>query len=973
MKIASSSPVRKLSSLFALLLSLALLLPAAPPSVRPAAAQELAAPPAPGRLAPPLGLPGNENWSAYGSVGVSSFVRALLIDANGDLIVGGQFTTAGGITVNYVARWDNNLGGWSPLGSGMNGTVYALAMDAQGRIIAGGDFTVAGGVAANRIAIWDGNSWSPLGSGMNSTVRALAVAPNGHIYAGGAFNSPASFIARWDGTSWNPVGGGTNNQVYALAVAPDGSLYAGGAFTSPVNYLARWDGSTWSALGSGVSGPVNALVRSGSQLYAGGSFITAGGSTANRVARWDGSAWSVLGSGVNAVVHALAVDSLGNLYAGGEFTTAGGSTANRVARWDGSTWSSLGTGLGNGVSSSVYALRTTSNNQLFVGGAFGQAGGINVSYLARWDGLTWRPVGGGLNDQVFALAFSPTGEALYLGGEFGQAGGIGVGYVARWQDGTWSPLSLGTYKGVNNVVRALAVAPNGDLYVGGLFTETDSTKANRVARWDGSTWSALGSLGSNGVNNTVYALATDNSGNLYVGGAFTIAGGSAAYYIARWDGSNWYTLGTGMNQVVYALAVDSSGGLYAAGSFTSAGGTPAAYIARWDGSSWSALGSGLNGTAYALAIDSQGRVYVGGLFTTAGGAPANRVARWDPAISTWSALGSGVNGPVNALAIDTAGYVYVGGGFNDAGLRIARWNPVAASWGAMGSGADAVVNALAVPAQAGGSINSGELYVGGDFNNIGSLVTQKLGRWTAGAGRCGLSGGSTTFYGGKLTVQTAFSSLGTLDCLAMQRFNKNHPNATPDLLTGYYWELRGADAAGGLPSGYNLTLTLPTRFYADSGDGVCRYLGSGTNWSCGYTSHSTNSVTRSGITTLSDWAVSNNAPTAVLLFNFEAQPEVGGVHLRWETGFEGWLLGFNLYRSEDPLASIEQAVKVNSALILPHSLSGLPGGYEFFDPTAQPGRQYTYWLEALSLDGNQIFGPQQAWSLYGFYLPLVRR
>jgi hypothetical protein len=97
--------------------------------------------------------------------------------------------------------------------------------------------------------------------------------------------------------------------VYALAVSGS-TLYAGGYFTtaggSAANYIAQWNGSSWSALGSGMnrwngtnSAPVNALAVSGSTLYAGGYFTTAGGSAANNIAQWNGSSWSALGSGMN--------------------------------------------------------------------------------------------------------------------------------------------------------------------------------------------------------------------------------------------------------------------------------------------------------------------------------------------------------------------------------------------------------------------------------------------------------------------------------------------------------------------------------------------------------------------------------------------------------------------------------------------------------------------------------------------------
>ena len=90
-----------------------------------------------------------------------------------------------------------------------------------------------------------------------------------------------------------------------------------------------------------MNGSVWALAVSGSDLYAGGSFNTAGGVSSSRIAKWDGSSWSSLGSGVDNTVSALAVSG-SDIYAGGIFTTAGGVSSRYVAKWDGSSWSSLG-------------------------------------------------------------------------------------------------------------------------------------------------------------------------------------------------------------------------------------------------------------------------------------------------------------------------------------------------------------------------------------------------------------------------------------------------------------------------------------------------------------------------------------------------------------------------------------------------------------------------------------------------------
>ena len=91
------------------------------------------------------------------------------------------------------------------------------------------------------------------------------------------------------------------------------------------------------------------------------------------------------------------------------------------------------------------------------------------------------------------------------------------------------------------------------------------------------TWSALGSP-TNGVNFDVYAIAVSGS-NVYVGGQFTQAGGSSANYIAKWNGSSWSALGSGMDGTVYALAVSGTD-VYAGGNFTTAGSNPANRIAK---------------------------------------------------------------------------------------------------------------------------------------------------------------------------------------------------------------------------------------------------------------------------------------------------------------------------------------------------------------------------------------------------------
>jgi len=238
-----------------------------------------------------------------------------------------------------------------------------------------------------------------------------------------------------------------------------------------------------------------------------------------------------------------------------------------------------------------------------------------------------------------------SGPALYAGGEFASSGGVSTNNVARWKSSSWTAVGR---VGMDGPVEALTVFDDGRgpaLYAGGAFTfPSGGVAANRIARWDGSSWEALGS----GVNGDVLALTVFDEGGgsaLYVGGEFTTAWGvPMANRIARWDGTSWSQLGSGMNAPVRALAVfdDGSGpALYAGGDFTVAGGVAASRIAKWDGASWSALGSGVSDAVLSLEVfnDRTGRaLHAGGSFTTAFDSGDSFLARWGRPDTTPPAL-----------------------------------------------------------------------------------------------------------------------------------------------------------------------------------------------------------------------------------------------------------------------------------------------------------------------------------------------
>lgn len=335
----------------------------------------------------------------------------------------------------------------------------------------------------------------------------------------------------------------------------------------------------------------------------------------------------------------------------------------------------------------------------------------NANYIIERDAEgVWKALSTGLNGTVRALAVGPDGK-LYVGGSFTTAGGNPANYIAVWDGSSWD--TLGT--GFDADVMALVFGPDGTLYAGGFFTTADGGAAQYVAQWNGAAWSVVGTTGA---SNYVYALAMGLDGTLYAGGAFSNVDSVAnTLRIAAWDGSNWGALGTGANAEVMALAIGGDGTLYAGGLFTAMGGvSDTVYVAAWDGSAWSALSTGMSGGVVSdLAIGSDGAsLYVGGDFDTAGGISASKIAKWNG--TKFSALGTGLNGWTYSLLVD-GGILYAGGAFTTAGGltlsdRFAAWN--GSSWFAPDIDLPGTATVSALMAMA------GSLFVG--FNTSGTAV-----------------------------------------------------------------------------------------------------------------------------------------------------------------------------------------------------------------------------------------------------------
>lgn len=337
--------------------------------------------------------------------------------------------------------------------------------------------------------------------------------------------------------------------------------------------------------------------------------------------------WSNVGTGMNSPVQSLTTDTTNDiLYAGGVFTQAGGIPAIDIAKWDGVTWAPLGGGVlsGSGISSLLMQ-----GTELIAGGTFTNIGGVLSKNIAKWDGLIWTPIGAGLDYTGVTTVSTLTmyNGDLYAGGTFNVSGATTVNNIARWDGTNWQPLTTGT----NGKVLSLYVFGT-DLYVGGSFTDAGGVVVNNIAKWDGTTWSDVGG-GVSYTGVTTVATLTEFNGDLYVGGTFTTAGATPVKHIAKWDGAVWSDVGGGASSYTGVTTVATfttfNNELIVGGNFDTLGFAPASYIGKWDGTVWTTLSSGTNNTVLALAT-MHDTLYAGGLFPVAGGNAAPFIAEWIP-------------------------------------------------------------------------------------------------------------------------------------------------------------------------------------------------------------------------------------------------------------------------------------------------------------------------------------------------------
>jgi probable HAF family extracellular repeat protein len=322
-----------------------------------------------------------------------SQVNAVIPEADGSYVIGGNFTAVSGIGMNGLARIATN--GFPEelyfpkitVGSG----VTAMVRDSSGRILLGGSaiteitdgfpsfmpYTRYGLARILANGTLDAGFNSPCSAASSAFTNAIAVESSGTVLVGGTFSNVigmtgTKYLLRLNGTTgatdatFSPSLSSAVNAIHVLA---DGKIMVGHG-TGLILLESTGSPATGFTYGGGTTA-VNAI-----QPLPGGDFLIGRSGTTGNLIRITSAGTLVApfpatGTAANnSITEILALPS-GNFIIGGLFTAFNGTNGvNRVAHITADGTPASGYSFGTGFGNSVTCLALDPSNNLWVGGTF---------------------------------------------------------------------------------------------------------------------------------------------------------------------------------------------------------------------------------------------------------------------------------------------------------------------------------------------------------------------------------------------------------------------------------------------------------------------------------------------------------------------------------------------------------------------------------------------------------------------------
>jgi uncharacterized delta-60 repeat protein len=565
---------------------------------------------------------------------VNGPVFAVAVQSDGKAVVGGAFAQAGDQARSRIARFstDGALDLSFDPGSGFDGDVFALAVQGDGNLLAGGAFARFNEADRPYLARLLGLS-SASGGELEFGARLYSVsesAPLTVIEVRRAGNTSSSVTVEYATSNGTANAGDYTPQAGKLAFGPGETSKT---FPIPIRSdTAVEDNETINlSLKNPTGGAVLGTQRSAVVIIVNDDRFDDAGSL-------DVSYMGSLNGGCNA----MALQPDGKLVVVGPFSGAGGLSRFQVARFnpDGTVDTSFLPSAW--LNEQALAVTAQGDGKVLLAGRFTVVNGVTRNRVARLnaDG-TLDPLfdpGGGPNGDAQKLVVLPTGDIL-IAGAFSQYNGLNRGNLARiYTDGN---LDTSFAAEANGTVFALEVQSDGRILIGGDFSAVNGQARNRVARLNPDGTLDRGFDPAVGPNGTVYSVALQPNGQVVIGGIFSLVNGASVPYLARLtaEGLPDLSFNAGLNSAVYAVALQADGKILAGGAFSQARDQTRNRIVRLrsDGSVDPAfdIGSGFNDRVNALAVQFDGQIVVGGYFTQFNGLTRIGLARLQ-ALSTAS-------------------------------------------------------------------------------------------------------------------------------------------------------------------------------------------------------------------------------------------------------------------------------------------------------------------------------------------------
>jgi hypothetical protein len=675
----------------------------------------------------------NSNLTVGVDGGSYVYINSISLLANGQIIVGGNFTGANGAANIARLNSDGTVDATFNAGTGANQNVYTTFVQPNGKIIVGGNFTsFNGGTSSNHITRLNADGTLDAtftGKGMNYSVQTIKLQSDGKILIGGNFDRynyavTRSYVARLnaDGTldtGYHPIGAGPDAEVKTISIQTDGKIVIGGNFTSfdgtPRNGIARLntngtlDGS-FNPVTDNTSRVFTTSIQADGKIIIGGGIIFPATTTINYIARLNSDGTKDVGfdsKGPNDWVYTSTLQSDGKIIIGETLYSSNGIAKNTALRLNSDGTRDVNFNSGTGFNGWVMATQIQSDGKVIIGGEFTQYDSKSRSRIARLDAngtldQTFDP-GTGFNQfgtvQTISILSGSSGKIL-IGGAFTSYNGVSQNYITCLNSDGTLDASFKSGTGVDSYVNRSIVQPDGKIIIAGSFNIYNGITRNYIARLNPDGTLDTGFDPGVGASSSISALALQPDGKIVVGGRFTSYNGVLRKYIARLNSNGTLDLnfdpGVGPNGWPSNIQLQADGKILVGGDFTTFANIQRAGITRLnsDGTIDASfnpgagvkvnfnpvIGATQNGVVAAICAQSDGKIIIGGWFNTFNEVPNNYITRLnnDGSLDASFNVGSGTNqyGAVNTINLQSDGKIIIGGRFisyNSIGRnRIAR-------------------------------------------------------------------------------------------------------------------------------------------------------------------------------------------------------------------------------------------------------------------------------------------------------------